>query len=337
LARLLHREERPKETIAIIQRGLTADPEYGDFYNVLGICFLALDRYDEAIRAMQHYVQLAPTEPNAHDSLGMSFQQSGRFENAFAEYNTALALDPEFEPAIIHLGDVYFQQGRYTDAVRQYQRYIEVTGSDTARAIGYGSIAQVNLRRRDFAGADRAVQNETRYEPGAVWNSLELALDRGQAAKAEKLKVSLKETSYPTRGSRPELRSYDYYLGTIALREKQPDQALDHFRQALRHLPPSSGMDLYEDCLANAYLDLGRWDDAIAEYQRILRLNPNYPLAQYHLAQAYQRKGRAGEARTAYERFLQIWRGADAHIPEVADAKKELSAINAAGAAKSST
>src|SRR5580704_4095387 len=54
LARLLHREERPKETIAIIQRGLTADPEYGDFYNVLGICFLALDRYDEAIRAMQH-------------------------------------------------------------------------------------------------------------------------------------------------------------------------------------------------------------------------------------------------------------------------------------------
>jgi tetratricopeptide (TPR) repeat protein len=147
----------------------------------------------------------------------------------------------------------------------------------------------------------------------------------------------LKETSYPTRGSRPELRSYDYYLGTIALREKQSDQALDHFRQALRHLPPSSGMDLYEDCLANAYLDLGRWDDAIAEYQRILRLNPNYPLAQYHLAQAFQRKGRAGEARTAYERFLQIWRGADAHIPEVADAKKELSAINAAGAAKSST
>jgi len=329
LARLLHREERPQETIAVIQRGLTIDPEYGDFYNVLGICFLALGRYDEGVRAMQHYVELAPNEPNAHDSLGMALQQSGRFDSAFAEYNTALALDPEFEPAIIHLGDVYFQQGRYDDAVRQYRRYVEVTGSDTARAIGYGSIAQVYLRRKDYTHAEEAIRNETRYEHGPVWNSLLLALDLGQASKAEKLKQSLKETSYPTRGSRPELRSFDYYLGTLALRENQPEQAIEHFRQALRHLPPSSGLDLYEDCLANAFLKLGHWDEAITEYQRILRLNPNYPLAQYHLAQAYQQKGRANEARTAYERFLQIWKSADADIPEVADAKRELSASTA--------
>jgi tetratricopeptide (TPR) repeat protein len=328
LGRLLHREERPQETIAVVQRGLTVDPEYGDLYNVLGSCFLALARYDEAIAAHQHYVQLAPNEPNAHDSLGMSFQQSGRFERAFAEYNIALSLDPEFEPAIIHLGDVYLQQGRYGEAVHQYQRYIQVTGSDTARAIGYGSIAQVYLRRRDFSKAEQAVQNETRYERGAVWNSLLLALEQGQPAQAARLKERLKETQYPTRGSRPELRSYDYFLGTLALREKQPDQAIAHFRQALRHLPPSSGIDLYEDCLANACLKLALWDDAINEYQRILRLNPNYPLAQYHLAQAYQRKGLAREARIAYERFLEIWKSADAHIPEVVDAKQALITIS---------
>lgn len=333
LARLLHREERPQETIAVIRRGLAIDPEYGDFYNVLGICFLALGRQDEGIAAMHHYVQLAPTEPNAHDSLGMAFQQSGKFEGAFAEYNTALALDPEFEPAIIHLGDVYFQEGRYGDAVRQYRRYIQVTGSDTARAIGYSSIAQVYLRRGDFAGAEQAIQSETRYQHGPVWNSLLIALDRGQAARAEKLKEGLKDTSYPTRGSRPERRSYDYYLGMLAMREKLPDQAIGHFQQALRHLPPSSGMDLYEDCLANAYLELGGWDDAITEYHRILQLNPNYPLAQYHLAQAYQRKGKVGEARTAYERFLQIWKGADANVPEVVDAKRELLTITANHAA----
>ena len=74
---------------------------------MLGVCFLGLGRYDEAIAAHQRYVQLAPNEPNAHDSLGMSFQQSGRYDRAVAEYNAALSLDPEFEPAIIHLGDVY--------------------------------------------------------------------------------------------------------------------------------------------------------------------------------------------------------------------------------------
>jgi tetratricopeptide (TPR) repeat protein len=331
LARLLYGEERPQETIAVIQRGLAVDPDYGDFYNVLGVCFLGLGRYDEAIAAHQRYVQLAPNEPNAHDSLGMSFQQSGKYERAVAEYNAALSLDPEFEPAIIHLGDVYFQQGRYGEAVRQYRRYIQVTGSDTARAVGYASIAHVYWRLRDFSRAEQAAANEARYANGAVWSSLLLALERGETAREARLRerflTYFRDVHYPGRGSRDELRSYEYYLGTLALSDKQPGQAIAHFQTALRHLPPSSGLDLYEDCLANAYLELARPDDAIQEYQRILRLNPSYPLAQYHLAQAHRRKGQVVEARAAYERFLQIWKGADADLPEMVDARKELATL----------
>jgi tetratricopeptide (TPR) repeat protein len=331
LARLLYGEERPQETIAILQRGLAVDPEYGDFYNVLGVCFLGLGRYDEAIAAHQRYVQLAPSEPNAHDSLGMSYQQSGRYERAVAEYNGALSLDPEFEPAIIHLGDVYFQQGRYREAVRQYQRYIQVTGSDTARAVGYASIAQVYWRLGDFRRAEQAAEDETRYAKGVVWSSLLLAMERGETARAAQLRerflTYFRDVPYPGRGSRDELRSYEYYLGTLSLSDKQPDQALAHFQTALRHLPPSSGLDLYEDCVANAYLALARPDEAIQEYQRILRLNPSYPLAQYHLAQAHRRKGQLEQARAAYERFLQIWKGADTDLPEMVDARKEVAAL----------
>ena len=331
LARLLIGEERPQEAMAVVRRGIQVDPEFGDLYNVLGICYLGLGRYDEAIAAHQRYVQLAPSEPNAHDSLGMSLQHAGRYESAVAEYNGALLLDPEFEPAIIHLGDVYFQQGRYREAIRQYQRYIQVTGSDTARAVGYGSIAQVYWRLKEFGKAEQAAQNETKFEKGAVWNSLLLALDQGQTARAASLKERfdqiLQSGPYPTRGSRNELRSYDYYLGTLEMREKHIDRATQHFREALRHLPASSGMDLYEDCLANAYLGSAHLEEAIGEYQRILRLNQNYPLSQYHLAQAYQRKGRVAEARAAYERFLQIWRNADADIPEVVDAKREFAIL----------
>ncbi|MGA2737257.1 MAG: tetratricopeptide repeat protein [Bryobacteraceae bacterium] len=333
LARLLYGEERPQETIAVVRRGLAAGPESGDLYNVLGICYLGLGRYDEAIAAHQRYAQLAPAEPNAHDSLGMSFQQAGRYESAAAEYNAALSLDPEFEPAIIHLGDVYFQQGRYRDALGQYQRYIQVTGSDTARAVGYSSLAQIYWRQGDLSRAELAARNETRYAKGAVWSELLLALERGETAKAASLKSRFlkyfQDVPYPGRGSRDERRSYEYYLGALALHEKQPSQAIAHFQAALRHLPPSSGRDLYEDCLANAYLELARLDEAVPEYQRILQLNPNYPLAQYHLAQAYRRKGRNEQARTAYERFLQIWKNADADIPEVVDARKELLALAA--------
>jgi len=328
LSRLLYREERPRDAIAVIQRGIAVDPEYGDLFNVLGICYLGLGRYPEAIAAHQRYVQLAPNQPNPHDSLGMSYQQSGKYELAAAEYNAALSQDPEFEPAIIHLGDIYFQQGRYREAIHQYQRYIEVTGSDAARAVGHNSIAHVYESLRDFSRADQAARNEDRYAKGAGWNSLMLAMERGDTATAARLKErflrSFRDVVYPERGSRNELRSYDYYLGTLALRERQPDQAISHFQAALRHLPPSSGMDLYEDCLANAYFASGHVDEAIREYQRILRLNPNYPLTEYHLAESYRRSGQTGQARAAYQQFLQVWKGADADVPEVVDAKREL-------------
>ncbi|MGH9583565.1 MAG: tetratricopeptide repeat protein, partial [Bryobacteraceae bacterium] len=171
LARLLFREEQPEEAIAVVQQGLTIDPDAGDMYNVLGVCFLGMKRYDDAIAAHQRYVQLSPKDPNAHDSLGMSFQQSGEYDEALAEYKAALLLDPAFEPAIIHVADTYAQQGRYRDAVGQYKRYIEVAQSNQARAVAYGDIAQIYLRIRDIPRAERAANEEVRYEPGDVWNS----------------------------------------------------------------------------------------------------------------------------------------------------------------------
>lgn len=91
-------------------------------------------------------------------------------------------------------------------------------------------------------------------------------------------------------------------------------------------------MDLYEDCLANAYLELGHLDEAIDEYRRILQLNPNYPLAQYHLGQAFERKGKVEQSKAAYERFLQNWKSADADIPEIMEAKKQFATRLAATA-----
>jgi tetratricopeptide (TPR) repeat protein len=103
-------------------------------------------------------------------------------------------------------------------------------------------------------------------------------------------------------------------------------EGLEIFKEALRYQPPFWSLHPIEDCLANAYLELGRLDEAIAEYERILQVNPNYPLAHFHLAQAFERKGQKEQARVAYERFLQVWKDADADVPEVISARKALAA-----------
>jgi predicted Zn-dependent protease len=89
------------------------------------------------------------------------------------------------------------------------------------------------------------------------------------------------------------MRYLSYYDGRIALRSGRTAEAIEKFKETLRHGPIYWDIDPLEDSLANAYLGLGQLDDAIAEYERILQLNPNYPLVHYHLAQAYERKGPA--------------------------------------------
>lgn len=112
--------------------------------------------------------------------------------------------------------------------------------------------------------------------------------------------------------------------GRIAFRTGRDEEAIEKFKETLRHAPISWDIDSFEDCLANAYLELGRLDEAIADYERILHFNPNYPLVHYRLAQAYERMGQPNRALAEYQEFLQIWIAADADVPEIIAAKKRL-------------
>jgi Flp pilus assembly protein TadD len=85
-------------------------------------------------------------------------------------------------------------------------------------------------------------------------------------------------------------------------------------------------LESLEDCLAEAYLTLGRLDEAVAEYGRVLGLSPAMGRARYRLAVALERKGETSRARAEYERFLQLWRDADPDVPEVVAARQRLGA-----------
>lgn len=99
-------------------------------------------------------------------------------------------------------------------------------------------------------------------------------------------------------------------------------RAAEYFKQALRHRPLIANIESLEDCLANAYLDLGRLDEANAEYQRVLRTNPDHALSPYRLA--LDRRGQRADSRAELERFVQIWKEADPEIPELVDARARL-------------
>lgn len=323
LGTLLAGEGQSSEAIDVLKRGLAIDPEARDIYNELGNLYSSLGKHDEAIAMHQHYVALAPNEANAHDSLGMSFQSAGRYGEAIAEYYRAIELSADFEIAVVHLANSYFQTGRYRQALGLYQRYIRIAPADVERARGYSSIGNIYLRKGQILQARQAARMESRYEPTYVGTSILLALKQREAGIMEKLPEQSRISA--KRGARSSPRSLYYFNGLISLKNGNADQAIQDFKDALQCEPPRWSLDTFEDCLALGYLELGRLTDAINEYERILTGNPNYPLAHYYLAQAYERHGERAKAFAAYQQFLQVWKDADQDLPEVTRAREFVS------------
>jgi tetratricopeptide (TPR) repeat protein len=179
------------------------------------------------------------------------------------------------------------------------------------------------LRKGELGRAEAAAEQGLRHLNGR--GAFLVAVARGELSRAEKLKAQYLDLDAVTGRPWPTDRFNYYCRGLLALSRRRAEEALGHFREALRRPPLSWNVDgAPEDCLAEAYLGLGRLDEAIAEYERLLRLNPHYALAHYHLGQAYERKGERERARAAYSRFLESWKSADSDIPEVIAAKTRL-------------
>lgn len=325
LAWLLLAQERYDETLEILKQGAIIDPEAKDLYNAMGDTYAMLGRYEEAQAAFERYIQLSPQDPNAYDSLGTLLQWLGRYDEAVATYNRALAINPESGVAIIHLGHTYFQQGQYRAALDQYQRFAQVAKNDIARARASECVAQLYLLKGDLnraaVAAKQAVQLN-KFNNVAVLISSWARDDKTAAENCKR--EALATQSYAQLKHGGFLRLYYSLHGAIALQEGRGDEAIEQYKETLRHRPLNWYFDSYEDCLANAYLRLRQFDEAIAEYQRILTINPNYPLAHYHLAVAYEGKGEPEHARASYEKFLQTWQRADSDLPQLISAKARL-------------
>ncbi len=329
LASLLAGEERPDEAIDVLRHGLNIDAGNKDLYNLLGRILSGQSKHADAIAAHERYVVLASDEPNAYDSLGLSYQWAGDYEKAIENFDRALEIDPRFEIAIVHLANTRFRLGQYREAIRIYERYVQSASTPNEVARGYDAIAAVFLELDDLTKAAQYADMANKIDPAAnrnlYWNLYRIALKRGQTGKAQNLANMILSSNFGSgRGARINRRFEFYYRGAIALDNGKNDEAIELFRQTVAYSPPTWNMQDFEDCLGRSFLRVGRPDDAILELQRILERTPNYPLAHFHLAQAYQAKGLTDQARTYYQTFLDVWKDADADIPEIITARKSV-------------
>ncbi len=115
---------------------LDVDPNYANSYNMLGYMELNRGNYDQAIDYMQKYAFLAPDLANPHDSLGDVLAVMGRYEEAEAEFRTAVAMQPDFYTSLINLGKTYLSRGQLKRGLDILEKVrLEVSGSDLEKKV----------------------------------------------------------------------------------------------------------------------------------------------------------------------------------------------------------
>jgi tetratricopeptide (TPR) repeat protein len=200
------------------------------------------------------------------------------------------------------------------------------TGEDNpGRALG--ALAWIAFRRGDRTRAWRLAERAATLSERDPWPALVFAIDRRDAASYRRIKERTRWDKYSSRGT-PWPPILENYMSALDLRiEGRHDEALARLRDAVRHPPIGWAIESLADCLAEAYFELGRWDEARVEYERLARASPWIARYHYRLAQLADRRRDETTAVVEYQRFADLWRNADGDLPEVIAARARLAAV----------
>jgi ribosomal protein S12 methylthiotransferase accessory factor len=101
--------DRFEEAIDALETGRELDDERPDIHNILGVCHFKGERFEEAAFHFKRAVELNPVSAIDYANLAINLQHLGRNEEAMHNYRIALSMDPEIEFAQKGLADLLEQ------------------------------------------------------------------------------------------------------------------------------------------------------------------------------------------------------------------------------------
>jgi len=98
VAMQLLRDGKVRECIDCANRVISADPDNGMAYTILGAAYLQVGERALAIGAFQEAAAVDPCA-RSHYNLGAAYEQSGRVKDAIEQFQLAVQADPSYKPA----------------------------------------------------------------------------------------------------------------------------------------------------------------------------------------------------------------------------------------------
>jgi tetratricopeptide (TPR) repeat protein len=273
---------RPAEAIVCYQRALGIEPDHIETRLSLGNALRALHRPRDAIAQYRHALALKPDYADAHYNLANALRDCQQPSEAVAHYQQAIAARPDFAEAHNNLGTALVALNRPHDAIAHYQKALALQGDDARVHTNLGNAwTLANRLEPAIAHYEQALKAGARASPAAGDPADALECLRALACPPEAPGVTL-PFAFRTR----------CHLGVLLTALHRPDEAIAHFKEALRLVPDDADALRHLGDLLQA---IHHQEEAIDRYRQALAIRPNDAALCSRLATTLQASGRPTE------------------------------------------
>ena len=241
-------EQKWPEAMAQLQRVLRDEPGASEVWNDLAGAALLLNRYDVALDAYRHIIELEPAQPDGYLGAADVLLKERRFDEARA---------------------------RATDAVD-----VLADGDSRSRALAHELLARIALARRDTEEAREEAALAQQADPALPMSDFveaRILYDLGRFEDA--LPVFQKALTAAAKPGASPIFELHFYAGETLARLDRPTDAEAEYRSALRRFPQNVRA---RAALATLYHNTGQpeaAETAIAEMLRAVPTAESYALA----------------------------------------------------------
>lgn len=228
-------------------------------------------------------------------SVGKESENIGKLEDAENAYKRALAIDPESARAAFALAHLYETMKEWNRAIAMYQYTVALQPDDGAVYYALGNLWEQHKQSPEVA-IDVFKQGIARA-PRYVWNYIALGRIFARLGNTDEVEFWFCEAErVEPNSSMPQFSLGLYFLG-----QRQAAPAIEHFRSALDKDADNPSIHFH---LGKAYALDGLIDLAIIEYQKTIRLAPDYVWGYIALGDLYAKRGQVQNAVVSYCKLL---------------------------------
>jgi serine/threonine protein kinase/predicted Zn-dependent protease len=330
------------KSIGAINKYISLAPDEANPYDTRGDLYAYNGKLDQAIESYKKALEIKPDFRATLEKLGHMYLFKREYAKAESCYYRELEFAPQSDRTWsswvrILVSNILLYQGKLESGLQFLNDGI---AADRVDKIGGWYIARKHLRKAgiykeknnlDLAlkEVEKCLEIYREVSPDdkiSYWPTYARYLaENKEFTKAEEVAEALKKN---IKGDQNLMHYWWLTIGLIELEKGNLEVSIINLKKATE----ANSSFSYHHWLANAYLQAGRLDEAVAEFEKLLTRYDSErvwsPIASvktyYLLGLAYDKSGWNKKAIEQYEEFLDIWKNADPGIKEVDDAKERL-------------